>query len=203
MKERPILMSGPMVKAILENRKWQTRRVVKPQPIEVPITNGSAPGCYLAWPNSDAHLEWQDVLADTDYYVQAGFCPHGKPGDRLWVRETWNCIDSGIRTQRQDWVRYRATDGEEMHWRPSIFMPRWACRLVLNLEAVRVERLQDISPSDCRAEGIRPDSELSLLWRDDVRAKYHDLWNELNAKRGHGWDSNPWVWVLTFEQVTP
>lgn len=230
MKERPILMSGPMVKAILEGRKWQTRRIVKPQPTETPITNGSASGMYLAWPNSDAHLEWQDVLADTDYYVQAGFCPYGQPGDRLWVREAWRTIDSTA-DHNMLTIAYEADQGRgseyrylrvsddayerysgarfDSHLRPSIFMPRWACRFVLELTAVRVERLQDISEADAQAEGCTTAAEDDQDGAPDAkqyrtyRAGYRDLWDSLNAKRGYGWDSNPWVWVLTFEQVKP
>lgn len=170
MKERPILFSPPMVAAILNEQKWQTRRIVKNQPAndQIPV----------------------DDLR----------CPYGQPGDRLWVRETWAATDNdglGIT------YLYKA-DGDDtgnpaIRWQPSIFMPRTASRLTLELTSVRVERLQDISASDCRAEGLRPDDELSLLWRDNIRDKYRILWNSLNAKRGYGWDVNPWVWVLAFE----
>lgn len=192
MRERPILFSGLMVRAILEGRKTQTRRIVKPQPVEAPITNGSTSGSYLAWPNIDACLEWQDVIADTDYYAKAGFCPHGQPGDRLWVRETWSCIDTGRLTQRKDWVRYRATDGEEMHWRPSIFMPRWASRITLTIIDMRVERVQNISDADKEAEGLHASQGYGP-------AAFEALWNDINAKRGYGWNVNPWVWVIAFE----
>lgn len=182
MKERPILMSGSMVKATLENRKRQTRRVVKPQP------DGIRPSVFVSGLED---LHGREIRA-----------AYGKPGDRLWVRETYtiNAFDQVL--YKVDFT----TRGEEtsgMGWKSPYHMFRQYSRILLNLEAVRVERLQDISPSDCRAEGLRPESELSLLWRDDVRAKYRVLWDELNAKRGYGWDTNPWVWVLTFEQVKP
>lgn len=176
MKKRPILFNGEMVRAILAGRKTQTRRVVKPQPHN--------PGLQA----------WLEEVSDG--FIRS---PYGVPGDRLWVRETWNCIETGIKTQRQDWVRYRATDGEELYWKPSIFMPRWASRITLTITGVRVERVQDISSDDCRAEGLTPDSEISLLWRENIRDKYRDLWNSINAKRGYGWDTNPWVWVISFE----
>jgi hypothetical protein len=189
MKERPILFSAPMVRAILDGKKTQTRRVIKQQP-----TN--APGA----PNLQAWFEEMD-----DGFIR---CPYGQPGDQLWVRETWNCIDTGRLTQRQDWVRYRATDGDEMYWRPSIFMPRWASRITLKVTAVRVERVQDITNNDARLEGVAvPHPGISHipneagLWEQQYIVCFRALWNEINAKRGYGWDVNPWVWVVEFRKI--
>lgn len=162
LKERPILMSAPMVRAILEGRKTQTRRVAK-------ITSR---------------------------------CPHGVPGDRLWVRETCErrpfCAGS-----KAICVAYSA-DGESVldpvgfdyscWWKrgeklPSIFMPRWASRITLEVTGVRVERVQEINQVDALAEGTQG------------KHSYAELWDSLNAKRGFGWDTNPWVWVLEFKRV--
>ena len=191
--ERPILFSGPMVRAIIDGRKAQTRRLVKPQP----DTNNVA-----------------DIKLDLDgfLYVEAGRwcqrCPYGIPGDRLWVRETWadTMGDPPEAIYRADGERHPSS---ALKWRPSIFMPRWACRLVLEVTAVRVERLQKISEADAKAEGCAAkdlvthkgtmgpfDAELT---QNAATAKeaYRALWNSLNAKRAP-WASNPFVWVIEF-----
>lgn len=190
-KERPILFSGPMVRAILDDKKTQTRRLMKPQPAYVwgwGVTR-SDPEYF------SAHVRYPGGH-QPDPWVR---CPYGKAGDRLWVRETWMCDEYGRRHQSQGMVRYRA-DAESMGaWRPSIFMPRWASRLLLENIAVRVERLQDISTDDLRAEGFRPDNEASLLWRETLAENFQKLWNEINPK--HPWSSNPWVWVVEFKRV--
>ncbi len=230
MKERPILFSGPMVRAILEGRKTQTRRVVKWSEVEPGLNLGFSGLLAVAQDSRGWVLTsmsggcWQERCAPT-------LCTYGVPGDRMWVRETW----SGQRNRpiAECELFYRA-DGEHQHgrqlglsyaereskWRPSIFMPRWASRLTLEVKAVRVERLQKISEADAIAEGIRlvtkdgtvnkfcvydlgdysstPWSEMS---RDAVSA-YRSLWDSINAKRGHGWETNPWVWVVEFKAVT-
>lgn len=172
MKERPILFSGAMVRAILEGRKTQTRRLVKPQP---PSTARSKkPWCSV-----------EDLLKA---------CPYGVAGDRLWVRETF--ANNGYELfYRADGVALppRMPSGPAK-WKPSIFMPRAACRLVLEVTAVRVERLQEISGGDAWAEGVSDGPRPSL-----AIACYRRLWDSLNAKRAP-WASNPWVWVLTFSR---
>ena len=147
MKERPILFSGAMVRAVLSGAKTQTRRVRK----------------------------------------LLGPCPHGQPGDLLWVRETW--CDGYPDTA--DPYLYRATyEGGASHkWKPSIFMPRGASRLTLRLTDVRTEPLHRLTEADAHAEGVA-----------DIAA-YAALWDALNAKRGYGWNANPFVWVLSFEVV--
>lgn len=185
VKERPILFSGPMVRAILEGRKTQTRRVKKPQPIDLGVI----------------HIVGQIK------------CPYGQPGDRLWVRETF-CPDWC------DEVIYRADDptgraardagySHEPKWKPSIFMPRWASRIDLEVVGIRAERLQEISEDDALAEGCEPGGGACSGPMDPVEYdgytasdEFAALWDSINAKRGHSWESNPWVWVVEFKRVT-
>lgn len=187
MSERPILFSGSMVTAILEGRKTMTRRVVKPQP-ELYQSYGTT--C----------VRWKDRIATP--LVIAPDCmkrmsPYGIPGDRLWVRETWGRHEVGEDT----FIVYRAdsgSDGDGAPWRPSIFMPRDACRIILEITGVRVERLQDITDEDIIAEGAfdrqwtRVDNNVQKCWIE--------LWNSINGK-SYPWNSNPWVWVISFERV--
>ena len=194
--EKPILFSAPMVRAILEGKKTQTRRVVKP----TQSTPRVAPLRMEPW-LIDGEQETDDhglpcwAGYHPDYPGEAKWfsCPYGGVGDHLWVRETWNCIDTGRLTQRQDWVRYRATDGEEMYWRPSIHMPRWASRLTLEITGVRVERVQDITHDDAVAEGC-----YEVEGRSWGRLGFSQLWDSINAKRGYSWEANPWVWCVGF-----
>jgi hypothetical protein len=170
--EKPILFSAPMVRAILEGRKTMTRRVVKPQP------------------ESDQDDGHAGLIQD---------CPYGQPGDRLWVRETFStdgcaCYEPCFCPS----VWYKADDLSEdkelqPKWCPSIFMPRWASRIILEVTGVRVERLQEITNAGALAEGIEP-SGVPRTYVGDFAA----LWDSLNAKRGYGWDTNPWVWVIGF-----
>ena len=158
IKEQPILFSAPMVRAILDGRKTMTRRVVKPQP---------------NWSGKIA-CEWYEPTVVRRGVEEPGpqvfgfanedegwKCPYGSPGDRLWLRETFRPILSGW---NQGGVDYRADDPSAsgigfIPWKPSIHMPRWASRITLQVEAVRVERLQEIAGQDARAEGCEPDWE--------------------------------------------
>lgn len=203
MTDRPILFSGPMVRAILDGRKTQTRRVLRQQP-------DYRGGC--GHQHDAEEWGWED---EDGYHVSVlDIAPNGyQVGDRLWVREhcaTW------VGEHRD--VVYRA-DETEAEWdalchdartgfwkvRPSIFMPRWASRLTLTVEDVRLERLQDISEADAKAEGVRPafsypgwDGVSSSPW---YRWGFHEVWDSLNAKRGYGWGNNPWVVALTFRAL--
>ena len=198
MKERPILFSGEMVRAILDDRKTMTRRVVKPQPE-------------------------QDT--DCPYHIGTGIerkariCPYGKPGDRLWVRETFcDRNNNGEQTKplyRADGQEYEDGDGWhfEAKWKPSIFMPRMYSRITLEITNVRVERLQGISEKDAFAEGIDDESEEYnkaehfQLGGSQIQGgapaifTFIGLWDSINAKRGYSWESNPWVWVVEFERI--
>lgn len=178
MRERPILFSGPMVRAILAGTKTQTRRVVKPQPAG----------------------EWASPGRSS--------CPYGRPGDRLWVRETFGHFERSEGFKPGCAVFYRA-DGNCLKlepWRPSIHMPRWACRLVLEISAIRMERLQAISEADAIAEGASFHDGLGVGhsgWRHDfgdvhatARDAFARLWRDLNGP--DSWSANPWVWVVEF-----
>jgi len=204
-KERPILFSGDMIKAILENRKSQTRRVIKPQPVI------SAPVVY----------NWHESRGVWRNYHDPGArfrCPYGVPGDRLWVRETWKTasqyddlppsrLPCHAFEKGQDIVY--AADAEDSYslsgrLRPSIHMPRWASRITLEVMGVRVERVQEISEEDAKAEGINPiyDKDMYCDERDLTHIHgtggFIDLWDSINAARGYPWADNPWVWVVEF-----
>lgn len=205
-KERPILFSGEMVRQILAGQKTQTRRVMRPQPVYPPKYAG-------------AH-KWV-----WDYGEKP--CPYGKPGDLLWVRETWRpaaSIDANFDAKiayGRDHIYYRADqDGYgATKWRPSIFMPRWASRITLRITGVRVEQVQDISEEDAIAEGIEHnwvgDEPCPLEYADEWRNyagdaedfpcysaidSFRSLWDSINGQRqGCSWENNPWVWCIEFE----
>lgn len=184
--ERPILFTGSMVRAILAGTKTVTRRVVK----------GVEPGD-----------DGRDCIRDTDGMLSAlcwapenwEVCPYGVPGDRLWVRETFWRMGSGVDPPSiNDCVHYRADTDECAGgpWKPSIFMPRWACRVTLKVAETSVEPVRCMSDEDAIAEGVehweKYDADESPL--DNFVA----LWDSINAKRGRPWRSNPWVWVVSF-----
>jgi hypothetical protein len=208
-KERPILFSAPMVCAILDGRKTVTRRPVKVQP--------------RSRADIGSYGKGQPFIRNPDVTKRNPECPFGKPGERLWVRETWYCDhsevmsgpylkpdDLDISEARDDGTMVYAADGltpyeaDQPVWKPSIHMPRWACRILLEITDVRVERLQDISRSDIRTEGLQCPPELAS---DDVSPNYRDwypaAWKELWNSTGGDWDANPWVWVVEFKRVTP
>ena len=213
MKYRPILFSAPMVRAILEGRKTQTRRVVTiPRELHCgePLAHKdvevrffeeghSGPGSYMFL--NDCPQEGVAFLN----------CPYGAPGDRLWVRETWTKDIQGCAVQNG--ISYRADhlcmtgDGPAtIKWRPSIFMPRWASRITLEVVSVRVERLQDISAQDAVAEGVEKETVYKAfrLYKehiDPIKA-YSVLWDAINGARpGFAWADNPWVWAIKFKRV--
>ena len=177
VREKPIIFSGPMVRAILEGRKSQTRRLLKPQPIWESGWEGYNEGCWV-------------------YTNRNGYCfPMGEyqhpiqPGDRLWVREAFT-TDGPV-------VRYAATDDihELRKTKSPIHMPRWASRITLEVTEVRVQRLQDISEEDAEAEGFRQDCGGQFV--DMARDQFHRIWLKLHGPGS--WDANPWVAALTFE----
>lgn len=194
MKERPIPLRGHEVRAILAGHQTMMRRVVKPQP------TFDFPTLTMQGFGDDEGL-WK--LSPLDKPVR---CPYGVPGDLLWVRETWQQVFRECGGP----VEYRADYGEGSYirggWRPSIFMPRWASRLTLRITSIRVERVQDITEEDARAEGCC----CSDCWPTmpnpppdhcGCRSKFANIWDSINAERGFGWDVNPWVWVVGFERV--
>lgn len=207
MKERPILFSGPMVRAILDGRKTVTRRIVgldTLKPSETPgydwTFRGQAPVRTIAGQRRHAGGCWQDLKAAK----LMALCPHGAPGDRLWVRETWaspHTFDSAAPREipRGATVHYAATADlggpaglGGLLGRPSIFMPRWASRITLDVTAVHVERLQAITEADAIAEGCEVDGDHA-----HARDNFVALWDGLNADLAP-WASNPWVWVVSF-----
>jgi hypothetical protein len=198
VKERPILFSGPMVRAILDGKKTQTRRAIKPR------VGGLAGLNFWGW-DYDRAVFGTDLLGP----VQQVRCPYGAPGDRLWVRETWlrNAHDEVI--YLADW-REQGYEWEGMGWKPSIHMPRWASRLTLEITGVRVERVQDISEVDAQAEGVDREFRTVVMHPRGVkdyhmplsyRAGFANLWNQINADRGFEWEANPWVWVVEFRRL--
>ncbi len=205
MRERPILFSGEMVRAILDGRKTQTRRVVKP-------TKQNATGFAIV--DFDSHSvavfnTFEDSMSDEDGVEWPISCPHGGPSDRIWVRES--CLLPPYVTQKMlregadTWpeaIYYADGDIEwakEHGWKstPSIHMPRWASRITLEIQNVRVERLHDITGEDAVAEGAPID--LSKCPRDEAVCWFRDLWIDINGEESA--NSNPWVWVIEFERV--
>ena len=181
MAYKPILFNTEMVKAILEGRKTQTRRIIKPQPTKPRWNN-------IGWLGFD----------DGHGYRMKHPC---NPGDILWVRETW------YKDACRYMYRANYTDNEQffrngkevqIRWKPSIHMPREAARIFLRVKDVRVERLQDARDSQCMAEGV------TCPWNVDLRDAFSVLWDStINpADRDiYGWNANPWVWVIEFERV--
>lgn len=189
MKERPILFSAPMVRAILDGRKTMTRRIVKPQPDEE---------CYyLVEPETRAGIfgvVYNYNQGDSNPFVK---CPYGTIGDRLWVREAFARRYAIIPTIKVERFFYRA-DGEhegKLKWKPSIHMPRRSSRITLEITNIRVERLREISKEDAISEGC----ENSEYFNVHAQLKYQQLWESINGKGS--WEANPWVWVIEFRRV--
>lgn len=206
MKERPILFSGEMVRAILDGRKTQTRRMITPREFHRSDTPG------YDWTFRDQAARWHDYR-NKDFIKAKS--PYGVPGDQLWVRETWSFVGKqgvfDLHQARPDNCTpiYR-TDGTEVEsWFPSIHMPRWASRITLEVTGVRVEQLQDISEEDALAEGVAIDKGHIFQvaghpqWGHITAVGcFETLWGAINGKRAP-WASNPWVWVVEFERIAP
>lgn len=223
MKERPILFSGSMIMALLAGTKTQTRRVMKLQPAIHPsvyfgedakLRAGESfkGGALAVWPG-ESEFDYCDC-----------HCPYSQPGDRLWVKEKWRtrrewdsispsklpCADDFLVQTHLD---YAATIQSGLHgkWRPSIFMPRWASRITLEIESVRVERLQEIGDDDAIAEGIewgKHDEKIPMEGyrmyggcgiTNDPRVSYRTLWESING--AGSWDANPFVWIIGFSAL--
>ncbi|HFF0126533.1 TPA: morphogenetic protein [Klebsiella pneumoniae] len=198
MKERGMIFNGEMVRAILDGRKTQTRRIMAPQPAD------DIERCIF--PNPEA-IGWKSSLRHKHGSTTAHFCHYGKPGDRIWVRETWARYNID---QNSHDIAYRATTPadwpEEGRWRPSVHMPRWASRILLEITDVRVERLNAISQENAQAEGMEltgwrptysdPDSGGEVMTPYD---NFAELWSSIYGDES--WKANPWVWVIEFKRV--
>ena len=209
MKERGMIFNGDMVRAILDGRKTQTRRIMAPQPAD------DIERCIF--PNPEA-IGWKSSLRHKHGSTTAHFCHYGKPGDRIWVRETfqgplfdYDLMDSYCKDptpfEKPEFCVYKA-DGvpapefydadDELHccWRPSIHMPRWASRILLEITNVRVERLKSISDGDAIREGC---STADMKSGDCVADVFARLWASIYG--AESWNANPWVWVIEFKRV--
>lgn len=201
MKERGMIFNGEMVRAILDGRKTQTRRIVKLQPDEdglAKVTNGP----------------WVDT-SERNYR-----CPFGDVGDRIWVRETWaeaGASAPNLKLYRANYPEHVPSHYEnvppanEIRWTPSIHMPRWASRILLEITDVRVERLNAISEEDAMREGIDADrlaesqdnydciADHNMTGRPTAKGYFSDLWQSIYGEES--WKANPWVWVIDFKRV--
>lgn len=227
MKERPIIMQAESVRAILDGRKTQMRRVVKSQPPDIAnngewyadLYNHGPQWCWWGKAGTSVHNKCLHHIGQV--------CPHGQPGDRLWVKEAWamNTPPSG--------AIYKA-DGDvyDQKWKSPLFLPRWASRITLELVNVRVERVRDISEADAEAEGVPEwdDRPFRKMWCHqchgqglrgsvgpnlgftevdcadcDTKVKlYRNLWNSIHGKNpARCWEANPWTWALEFKRVKP
>jgi hypothetical protein len=213
VKERPILMSAPMVRAILSGAKTMTRRVVKPQPKHRAILSNNG-----KWYDADCINPGEEMI-----------CRFGNVGDRLWVKEAWGCDDWDGGSYPDSFGLWYAADPEDapLKWvnvypqtaytkefakpgksRSSLFMPRWASRLTLEITGVRAEQLQDITEADAKAEGCEAvpltEGEIMLMGVDDsscwpARSAFARLWYSIHGVES--WDANPWVWVVSFKRL--
>lgn len=213
MKERPIIFNDEMVRAILDGRKTQTRRIVN----GVPSSHD-----FHGWVLSSARAKdegkacWaigKSPLLNKPIRVR---CPFGAIGDRLWVREAYQgplfdyeqmeaYLEDNSKFEKQEYCEYRADGGSRPEyydgddnlrhgWRPSIHMPRWASRITLEITDVRVERLKSISEADARAEGV-----VAASGPFEAQLAFYELWRSIYG--WESWDSNPWVWVIAFKRV--
>ncbi|QCZ30198.1 hypothetical protein [Leclercia adecarboxylata] len=221
-KDYPVFFNDEMVRAILDGRKSQTRRLIKlshERGMLNPVVRGR---------NGEA--------SSVTCRLAPSLCPYGQPGDRLWVRETWAllgnedgcCVDwhdnlckgderSAARVYRAscerhpgdyglwsipddaDWKPHTENQKFDGAWRPSIHMPRWACRILLEITNVRVERLNDISEADAQAEGVTPSTHQITPPEAVYRVGFGDIWRSIYGEES--WEGNPWVWVVEFKRV--
>ena len=188
-KSRPILFKGEMIRAILDGRKTQTRRVIK--------------------------AEWSrclDLEEPGDLQKAIDQCPYGKIGDFLWVKESFRAVNEYGGNEWTTFAYPKYKDGQigriaslqedyfykKIKWQSPIFMPRWASRISLKIMDVRVDRLQSISYEYIKREGIQKKINGVSL---DMKVDFYNLWDSINAKKGYGWDENPWVFIISFERI--
>lgn len=220
-----------MIRALLAGTKTQTRRVIKSPWFTIAMCETSNPPHlrYSEFRSTKGQGRYEcgsgpfSAASKNDQQYAATFCPHGKKGDRLWCRETFSIGESApyddgktdkVPTYRCDW---QFPDSARVIWKPSIFMPRWASRITLEVDSVRVERLHDISEEDAIAEGVE-----YTLTEEDAKARaisgfdpygvrpssailpveaYRTLWEDINGARS--WDKSPYVWVISFHRIKP
>lgn len=230
MKERPIIFSEPMVRAILAGKKTQTRRTIAPQPTHAQHHKWHRKLVYegehrlWCWKEHTFENLWDEGIRESDRARLAALNPHGVAGDRLWVRETWQAwrqtnveydeweVEGDQGRIRDSRIEYASTSESTGPWRSPIHMPRWASRITLEITEVRVQRLQDLSEKDAWAEGIddvdgliddasiRRAARAAGCSHEDAKATFGALWDEINGKRAP-WASNPWVWAITFRRL--
>ena len=231
MKDRPVIFNGEMIRAILDGRKTQTRRVINPQPTLSERTGFNWKGYAYGIGST-----YRDTVRN--FASCFNVCPFGQIGDLLWVRETWQ----GPLVDEEHFEDYRANadkfqtpafceyaadggtrpefcdldDNVRQGWRPSIHMPRWASRILLEITAVRVERLNSISEGDAMAEGVRmiennfgngpaycdyslPNLDDAAEWYNRANDSFKSLWKSIYG--AENWSANPWVWVIEFKRV--
>lgn len=211
MKEHPIIFSSDMVRAISEDRKIMTRRKVKPQPIYHPKRKA----WDLAQIKKGQSFYWSENILPSKELLD--FCPYGQVGDRLWVRETayyWKNHDVVyldnpelksllLDTAHIENIRSQGLVPECVgKWikKSSIFMPRWASRITLEITNIKVERLQEITRRDTLAEGINLNTSLRQMGYSEGRTEFKHLWDSINGKK-YPWKSNPFVWCLEFKKI--
>ena len=221
VKERPVIFSGNMIRAILEGRKRQTRRVMKPQPPEYEPSPSKwpdkHPGPYIdEYADSGVWCWWSP---DDRMGPEVGRCPYGRPGDRLWCKEThffagyphWSDLPHKRKPVQVDgewqlstqccYYREGFDRSHSTRWRPSIYMPRWASRLTLEVKRVWPQRVQDITEEDAIAEGYDC-SGMQPACDDAARMWFRTLWDSLHAKHPERmWQANPYVWAIEFRRI--
>lgn len=205
MKETPLLFQGDMVRAILDGSKTQTRRVIKPQPIFEGVESF---GDSWKWSKGDdwfSGVTYEQLVGRTGL-LHGDRCPY-KVGNRIWVKETFAYFDDPKIVYRADCLNKRGIEDEDsmrcrkdygVKWKPSIFMPRSASRITLEIVEVRVQRVQEMSNRDAAQEGVAYDVSKEGGW---PLTRFEKLWDSINAKRGYPWSANPWVWALTFKRI--
>lgn len=211
MKKRPILFNPEMVRAILEGRKTQTRRLIK-------MRDGSLCEEYdiPAYDEEAGETRPNYVMDFSKTYPQWKRldCPKGHPGDVLWVREKWNAQNTNDQWWHEvphedrplwNWAWTNpvrpAYDAVPPRWLPSIHMPKAACRIMLEIVSVKVERVKEITPEDAQAEGCFSDKAIEIAGQWSVVTMFKNLWNSINGTEGKRWEDNPWVWVVEFKVI--
>ncbi|MGC0823032.1 hypothetical protein WKG93_08800 [Pantoea agglomerans] len=206
MRERPILFNADMVRAVLDGRKTQTRRIMREQPEVIPKEDEHGkPGFWIPF-NAGKTM----VRNDDMHFA----CPFGLKGERLWVRETFRVHSRATdvatlvykASEQQSWTQQTHRVPIEKcnkpavvdTWTPSIHMPRWASRITLEITGVRVERLRDLSEEDAKSEGVIPPAG-GVLPGWEHRINFRDLWMSIYG--ADNWEANPWVWVVEFKRV--